>query len=65
MCKISVLTAKKIYFSITKVRWSVLFKEITAVYYVNHAKPINALWAGKVQNYWVFMQVECVATTGL
>jgi hypothetical protein len=29
------------YFTITKVNWLTLFKEIIAVYSENHAKPIN------------------------
>jgi hypothetical protein len=29
------------YFTITKINWLMLFKEIIAVYRENHAKPIN------------------------
>jgi hypothetical protein len=29
------------YFTITKINWLTLFKEIIAVYSENHAKPIN------------------------
>jgi hypothetical protein len=29
------------YFTITKINWLTLFKEITAVYSENHTKPIN------------------------
>jgi hypothetical protein len=42
--KNSVRTAKKTqHFSITKVSWLILFREIIAVYSENNAKPINTL----------------------
>jgi hypothetical protein len=42
--KHSVRTAKKTqHFTITKINWLMLFKEIIAVYWENHTKPINAL----------------------
>jgi hypothetical protein len=40
--KNSVRTAKKTqHFTITKINWLTLFKEIIAVYSENHTKPIN------------------------
>jgi hypothetical protein len=46
-------TAKKTpYFTITKINWLMLFKEIIAVYSENHMKPINALC---VQNAELFI----------
>jgi hypothetical protein len=40
--KNSVHTSKRTpHFSITKINWLMLFKEIIAVYIENHAKPIN------------------------
>jgi hypothetical protein len=31
------------HFTITKIKWLTLFKEIIAVYYENHTKPENTL----------------------
>jgi hypothetical protein len=40
--KNSVRTSKRtLHFTITKINWLMLFKEIIAVYIENHAKPIN------------------------
>jgi hypothetical protein len=40
--KNSVRTSKRtLHFTITKINWLTLFKEIIAVYSENHAKPIN------------------------
>jgi hypothetical protein len=40
--KNSVRTSKRTpHFTITNIKWLTLFKEITAVYSENHAKPIN------------------------
>jgi hypothetical protein len=40
--KNSALTSKRTpHFTITKINWLMLFKEIIAVYSENHAKPIN------------------------
>jgi hypothetical protein len=45
MFKNSVCTAKKTqHFTITKINWLTLFKEIIPVYTENHTKPINTLW---------------------
>jgi hypothetical protein len=42
LLKNSVCTSKKTpHFTITKVNWLMVFKEIIAVYSENHAKPIN------------------------
>jgi hypothetical protein len=42
--KYSVLTAKKtLNFTITKIDWSMQFREIIAVYSEYHTKPINTL----------------------
>jgi hypothetical protein len=42
--KNSVRTSKRTpYFTITKINWLTLFKEIIAVYSQNHTKPINTL----------------------
>jgi hypothetical protein len=42
--KNSVRTAKKTpHFTITKINWLTLFKEVIAVYSENHTKPINVL----------------------
>jgi hypothetical protein len=42
LVKNSVLTSKRTqHFTITKIKWLTLFKEIIAVYSENHAKPIN------------------------
>jgi hypothetical protein len=42
--KNSVRTAKKTqHFTITKINWLTLFKEIIAVYSENHMKPIDTL----------------------
>jgi hypothetical protein len=38
----SVHTSKRTpHFTITKINWLMLFKEIIAVYIENHAKPVN------------------------
>jgi hypothetical protein len=43
--KNSVRTAKKtVHFTITKINWLTLFKEIIAVYCENHTKHINKLF---------------------
>jgi uracil DNA glycosylase len=43
--KNSVRTAKKTpHFTITKINWLTLFKEIIAVYSENHTKHINTTW---------------------
>jgi hypothetical protein len=43
--KNSVRTTKKTqHFTITKINWLTLFKEIVAVYSENHTKPINTKW---------------------
>jgi len=40
--KNSVRTSKRTpHFTITKINWLMLFKEIIAVYSENHAKPVN------------------------
>jgi hypothetical protein len=40
----SVCTAKKtLHFTITRINWLMLFKEIIAVYSENHMKPINTI----------------------
>jgi hypothetical protein len=40
--KKSVRTSKRTpHFTITKINWLMLFKEMIAVYTVNHTKPIN------------------------
>jgi hypothetical protein len=42
--KYSVRTAKKTqHFTITKINWLMVFKEIIAVYSENHTKPINTI----------------------
>jgi hypothetical protein len=42
LVKNSVRTSKRTpHFTITKINWLILFKEIIAVYSENHAKPIN------------------------
>jgi hypothetical protein len=44
--KNSVRTSKRTpYFTVTKINWLTLFKEIIAVYIENHAKPINAKYS--------------------
>jgi hypothetical protein len=46
--KNSVRTAKKTqHFSITKTSWSILFKEIIAIYSGNYTKPINTFCGQK------------------
>jgi hypothetical protein len=53
--KYSVRTAKKAqHFTITKINWLTLFKEIIAVYTENHTKPINV---GKMQSCCMLKQV--------
>jgi hypothetical protein len=48
--KNSVRTAKKTqHFTITKINWLTLFKEIIAVYSENHIKPMNALSGKNVE----------------
>jgi hypothetical protein len=43
--KNSARTAKKTqHFTITKINWLTLFKEIIAVYTENHRKPLQTLW---------------------
>jgi hypothetical protein len=43
--KNSVRTSKRTqHFTITKINWLTLFKEIIAVYSENHMKPINTKW---------------------
>jgi hypothetical protein len=52
----SVCTAKKTqHFTITKINWLMLFKEIIAVYSENHTKRINTL-CGNMRSYWVLKQ---------
>jgi hypothetical protein len=42
LVKNSVRTSKRTpHFTITKINWLMLFKDIMAVYSENHAKPIN------------------------
>jgi hypothetical protein len=61
MFKNSVRTAKKTQlFTITKINWLTLFKEIIAVYSENHTKPMNT----KMQSYWLSKQVGQKVTTG-
>jgi hypothetical protein len=44
--KNSVRTAKKTQlFTITKIKWEMLFKEIISVYSENHMKPINTKYS--------------------
>jgi hypothetical protein len=44
--KNSVRTSKRTpHFTITKINWLILFKEIIAVYSKNHAKPINTKYS--------------------
>jgi hypothetical protein len=61
MFKNSVRTAKKTpHFTITKINWLTLFKEIIAVYtesYETHSY--------KMQSYWLLKQVGHIVTTGL
>jgi hypothetical protein len=38
------LAKKTQHFTITKINWLTLFKEIIAVYSENHTKPINTTW---------------------
>jgi hypothetical protein len=43
--KNSVRTSKRTpHFTITKINWLTLFKEIIDVYSENHTKPINTNW---------------------
>jgi hypothetical protein len=50
--KNSVRTSKRTpHFTITKINWVMLFKEIIAVYSENHAKPINAVKADGSYSY--------------
>jgi hypothetical protein len=63
--KHSVRTAKKTQlFTITKINWLTLFKEIIAVYSENYTKHINTL-CGKMQNRWLLNQVVLTITTWL
>jgi hypothetical protein len=60
--KNSVRTAKKTQlFTIIKINWLTLFKEIIAVYSENHIQPINTKFS--VTN--MLKQVVHIATTGL
>jgi hypothetical protein len=46
--KNSVRTSKRTpHFTITKINWLTLFKEVIAVYSENHAKPINTKKNGR------------------
>jgi hypothetical protein len=46
VCNNSVRTAKKTqHFTITKINWLTLFKEIIAVYIENHMKPIHTIYS--------------------
>jgi hypothetical protein len=46
----SVRTAKKTqHFTITKISWLTLFKEIITVYYENQTKPINIFYGQNVE----------------
>jgi hypothetical protein len=48
--KNSVLTSKKTqHFTITKINWLMLFKEIIAVYCKNHTKPIDTLFGHNIK----------------
>jgi hypothetical protein len=59
--KNSVRTAKETHhFTITKINWLTLFKEIIAVYSENHTKHKY-----KLQTYWLLKQVLRIVTTGL
>jgi hypothetical protein len=63
--KNSVRTAKKTqHFTITKINWLTLFKEIIAVYSENRTKPINKT-VGEKQNYWLLKQVVHILTSVL
>jgi hypothetical protein len=60
--KNSVRTAKKTqHFTITKINWLTLFKEIIAVYSENYTKAHKY----KMQRYWLLKQVGHVVTNGL
>jgi hypothetical protein len=61
--KIQFLPQRK-HFSITKINWLMLFKEIIAVYSENHTIPVNVV-CGKMQSYRLLKQVSHVVTTGI
>jgi hypothetical protein len=60
--KNSVRTAKKTqHFSIARINWLTLFKEVIAVYSENHTRPINT----KCRSYWLLKQAGHIITTRL
>jgi hypothetical protein len=57
-----VLTSKRTsHFTITKINWLTLFKEIIAVYSENHTEPINI----KNKSYLMLKQLVHIATIRL
>jgi hypothetical protein len=62
--KNSVHTSKRTpHFTITKINWLTLFKEIIAVYSGNHTKLTHDVWARS--NYWLLNRVVDTVTTEL
>jgi hypothetical protein len=49
--KIQSVPQRKQHFTITKINWLTLFKEIIAFYFENHKKQIRSI--GKMQTYWL------------
>jgi len=60
--KNSVCTSKRTpHFTITKINWLMLFKDVIPACSVNHTKPIN----NKIQRYSLLKEVVHIVTTGL
>jgi hypothetical protein len=55
--KNSVRTAKRSHFTVTKINWLTLFKELIPAYTDNHTKHKH-----KVQSYWLLNQVVHIIT---
>jgi hypothetical protein len=60
--KNSVRTAKKtLHFTVTKINWFLLFKEIIAVYTEDHTKHKKKI----MKSYWLLKQVGHLVTIGI
>jgi hypothetical protein len=61
MFKNSVPTSKKTKpFTITKIKWLMLLREITTVYSENHTKPLNTVCVTEFYSIW-YIQMPVVS----
>jgi hypothetical protein len=61
--KNSVRTSKRTqHFTITKINWLMLFKEIISVYSENHKKPTKSNSVGRAQSYGLLTRQARIVT---